>query len=94
MQLSKHGMGTYQATSSHETGQGTLSQSSQLAEPLWADPGLRSGISVRELISTLKKKKPQAGNELSSILPKSFAHEEKATTTTVFHASCTVLMSC
>ena len=30
-------------------------QSSQLAEPLWADPGLKSGISVRERISTLKK---------------------------------------
>ena len=27
-------------------------QSSQLAEPLWTDPGLKSGISVRELIST------------------------------------------
>ena len=25
-------------------------QSSQLAEPLWTDPGLKSGISVRELI--------------------------------------------
>ena len=32
-------------------------QSSQLAEPLWTDPGLRNGISVRELISTKKKKK-------------------------------------
>ena len=29
-----------------------LSQSSQLAEPLWTDPGLTSGSSVRELIST------------------------------------------
>ena len=32
-------------------------QSSQLAEPLWTDSGLKSGISVRELISTSKKKK-------------------------------------
>ena len=32
-------------------------QSSQLAEPLWTDPGLKNGISVRDLISTLKKKK-------------------------------------
>ena len=32
-------------------------QSSQLAEPLWADPGIKSTISVRELISTSKKKK-------------------------------------
>ena len=31
-------------------------QSSQLTEPLWTGPGLKSGISVRELISTLKKK--------------------------------------
>ena len=35
----------------------TRSQSSQLAKPLWTDPGLKSGMSVRELISTLKKKK-------------------------------------
>ena len=27
-------------------------QSSQLAEPLWTDPGLESGIGARELIST------------------------------------------
>ena len=46
------------------------SQSSQLAEPLWTDPDLKSRISLRELISTLKKKKAQAGNELSNILPK------------------------
>ena len=29
----------------------TYPQSSQLAEPLWTDPGLKSGISVRDLIS-------------------------------------------
>ena len=32
-------------------------QSSQLTEPLWTDPGIKSGISVYELISALKKKK-------------------------------------
>ena len=37
------------------------SQSSQLAKPLWTAPGLKSGISVRELISTLKKKKIRKG---------------------------------
>ena len=52
MPQSRHSVGTYQETSSHSTRQGTLSQSSQLAEPLWTDPGLKSGISVRELIST------------------------------------------
>ena len=48
-------------------------QSSQLAESLWTDPSLKSGISVHELISTLKKKekKTQAGNEWSNILSKS-----------------------
>ena len=35
----------------------TRLQPSQLAEPLWTDPGLKSGISVRKLISTKKKKK-------------------------------------
>ena len=38
----------------------TRSQSSQLDEPLWTDPGLKSRISVHELISTLKK---SAGGE-------------------------------
>ena len=37
----------------------TRPQSSQLAEPLWTGPGLKSEISVRELISTLKKKKKE-----------------------------------
>ena len=31
-------------------------QSAQLVEPLWTDPGLRSGISVHELTSTQKQK--------------------------------------
>ena len=49
----------------------TQLQSSQLAEPLWTDPGLKSGLSVRKLISTLKKKKKvQAANKLSNIVPK------------------------
>ena len=73
-----------QCGNSHATRQGALGQSSQLAEPLWTDPGLKSGISVRKLISTKKQtnKQTQAGNELSNILPKILAREEKATTTT------------
>ena len=56
----------------------TRSQSSQLAEPLWTDPGLKSGISVRKLISTLKK---SAGRErIVEHSPKILAGEEKATT--------------
>ena len=38
-------------------------QSSQLADPLWTDPGITSGISVRELISTENKEKERAGVE-------------------------------
>ena len=35
----------------------TRSQFSQLAEPMWIDPGLKNGISVRELISTSKRER-------------------------------------
>ena len=41
----------------HNSSGNTRSQSSLLAEPLCTDPGLKSGISVRKLICTLKKKK-------------------------------------
>ena len=53
MPLSRQSVGTYQETSSRATHQGTLGQ---LAEPLWTDPDLKSGISLRELVTTLKKK--------------------------------------
>ena len=52
MPLSRHSMGIYQETSSHVIRKETLGQSFQLAEPLWTDPGLKSGIRLRELIST------------------------------------------
>ena len=56
-------------------------QSSQPAELLWTDPGMQSGIIVRKLISTSKeRKKAQAENEWSSILPKILQSEETATT--------------
>ena len=59
----------------------TRLQSSRLAEPLWTDLGLKSGISLRELISTLKKKKRKkkalTGNELSNILIKSLHSRKK-----------------
>ena len=55
--LSRHSVETYQDTSSHPTGQGTLGHSHLSSEPLWTDPGLKSGISVCKLISTLKKEK-------------------------------------
>ena len=63
-------------------------QSSQRAETVWTDPGMKKkcGISVRELISTLRKKRggggrTQAGNEWSNIVPKFVASKEKSSTT-------------
>ena len=63
MPLSTHSVDTSPETSSHAILSGNIRpQSSQLAEPLWTNSGMKSGISVRELISTLhfkkKKKKP------------------------------------
>ena len=74
-----HSVGTYPETSPYATCQGTFGQSSQLAEQLWTDPGIKSEISVRELIFSYKKKKKktEAGNEWSKILPKS-SQEEKS----------------
>ena len=54
----------------------TWPQSFQLTEPLWTDHGLKSGIKVCELISS-KKKKAQAGNEWSNLLPKSLQGRKK-----------------
>ena len=64
--LSRHSVGTYPETSSHVTCQGRfMPQSSKLVEPPWTDPGLKSGISVRKLISTSKKKKKSAGGGIN-----------------------------
>ena len=70
MPLSRHSVGTYQVLvlvgafqnlSGNEltrnSSGNTWSQSSQLAEPLKTDLAIKNRISVRELISTLKKKK-------------------------------------
>ena len=52
----------------------TRLQSSQLADPLWTDPGLKSGISARANLHTHThtKKKAQAGNEWLNILSNYF----------------------
>ena len=76
--LSRHSLGTYPKTSSHANLSWNIrSQSFQLAEPLWTDPDIKSGISVCELILTKKKKKTQAGNKWSNILPKSSQTRKK-----------------
>ena len=43
----------------HNSSRNTRSQTPLLAEPLWTDPGLKSGISVCELISTSKQTNKQ-----------------------------------
>ena len=53
----------------HNSSGNAWSQSSQLAEPLWTDLGLKSGISLRELISTL--------NKIVEHSPKILSREEK-----------------
>ena len=50
-------------------------QLSQLAEPLWTDPGTKSGISVRKQISTEKKKKRAGGEYMIEHSPKIHASE-------------------
>ena len=56
--LCRHSAGTYQENElTRNLSEDTRPQSSQLAEQLWTNPGLKSGISVRELICTKKKKK-------------------------------------
>ena len=82
MPRSRHSVRTNQETNSHTTHQGILSQSFQLAEPLWTDPSLRSGISLRKLISTEKKKKKNRQGMNCRTFSKMLACEEKATTTT------------
>ena len=72
------------------------SKSSQLAEPLWTDSGIKSGINVREQISTSekqnknttkpkerkKKKKKSAGGEwMMEHSPSILSSEDKATST-------------
>ena len=59
----------------------TWSESSPLAEPLWTDPGLKSGIDRCEL-APLKKIKRAGRKRIIKPPPKILASEEKATTTT------------
>ena len=71
---SKHSVGTHQGNKLTCNSSGsTWPLSSQLAEPLWTDPSLKSGIGVHELISTLKAK---AGIDSSNLPPK-YSHERK-----------------
>ena len=54
MSLSRHSVGLLSGNEFTRDSSGiNRSQSSQLAEPLWTDPGLKSGTSAHELISTI-----------------------------------------
>ena len=62
MLLSRDNVGTYTENELTSNLSGNIRpRSSQLAEPHWTGPGIKSGISVRELISTLKKKRRRLG---------------------------------
>ena len=59
MLLSRHSVGTYRETSSRNSSGNVRPKLPQLTEPLWTDPGLKSGISVHKPISTSKNKTKQ-----------------------------------
>ena len=60
MPLSRHSVWDLSGNKlAHNSSGKAWSLSSRLAEPLWIDPGLKSGISVHELITALKKKHTQ-----------------------------------
>ena len=75
-------MGTYQETSYtqlvREQSAKKLAEA-QLAEPLWTDPGLRSEISVRDLISTLMNCRTFTQNPRT----RGKSHQKKATRPTL-----------
>ena len=52
MLLSRHSGNLSRNEFTRNSSGSTQPQSSQLAEPLWIDPGIRNGISVRDLISS------------------------------------------
>ena len=72
---SRHSVGTYQENEvTRNSSCNARLQSSQLAEPLWTDPCLKSGIRVRKLIFFKKKKKIKAQkviNASKNLHPKS-----------------------
>ena len=72
--------GNYQGNELKSNSSGnTRPQSSQFSEPLFTVSGLKSGIAMLELISTLKKEeKAQVGKDSLKLRPKIFACEEKA----------------
>ena len=62
----------------HNLSRNIRPESSQLAEPLWTDPGIKSGISVRELISAYSQTYSQNPRKRGK------SHHHLRTTTTTY----------
>ena len=79
--LSRHSVSTHQGNElTHNSSGNTRPQSSQLAEPLWTDPSIKNGISVRELSPLYLKIfffKAQAENESPNLPSKSSLRKKK-----------------
>ena len=74
--LSGHSVGTYQRNElTRNSAEYACVQLSQLAEPLWTDPGLKSEIGAQELISTFLKR--AGGEPFIELYHKILACEEK-----------------
>ena len=75
-------VGTYQGNELTRNSSGNIrSQSSQLAEQLWTDPGLKSGMTVRTNLNFNKekeKKKSAGGEWIVEHSPQILAREEKS----------------
>ena len=71
MPLSRHSEVTYLSGNelTRNSSGNTQQQSSRLAEPLCTDPGVNSGMSVRELISTEKKRRQGVYSTMSMFHP-------------------------
>ena len=64
MPLSRLSVGTYWGNELTCNLSGNIQpQSSRPPEPLWTDPGIKSGISMHKLISISKKERKRAGRK-------------------------------
>ena len=65
--LSRQSVGTYRGNGlTRNSSRNARPQSSQLAKPLWTDPGIKNAIDVRELMSINSKEKFKAYAEIDS----------------------------
>ena len=83
--LTRDSVGTFQGNGFTRSSSGNAQpQSSRLAEPLWTNPGLKSGIGVRELISTKKKKKKKEKEEEKTAQARNDSSKNKQVKKTLF----------